>query len=148
MISDHKCTSKADMIAVFPGLLSMIHGVPTMRVFLGVLQHIMVCLHLHEYSLCTLIFLHMCLPVSLYAVHTQEPYPGNVAFPEDVCDFSGIAENDLMTKATRDTEWQCIMKWHIDQNTMSSSLIHHFLSLIHETFNNNFLSVHITNPNI
>ena len=92
MISDHKCTSKADMIAVFPGLLAMIQGEHTMQELFRTLQHLMVCIQLHEYSLGSLNLLYVCLLVSFYAVNTQELCPNNVAFPGDICDFGSIAE--------------------------------------------------------
>ena len=87
-------------------------------------------------------------PSKLVCSHTQEPYPNNITFLGDVCDFSGIAENESTAKSRRYIEWQCTMKWHVNRNTMSSSLIHDFLSLMHGTgtFKNSFLSVHITYP--
>jgi hypothetical protein len=37
------------------------------------------------------------------------------------------------------------MKWHVDQNTMSSSLIHRFLSLIQRQYKTAFFNIHIAN---
>ena len=85
----------------------------------------------------------VCLPASVYSIYTQELYPDNVAFPGDVCDFSRLMQDNMTGKSTRYAEWQCTMKWHVDQSTKSSSLIHRFLSLIQRTFKTTFLNVHI-----
>ena len=99
------------MIVAFPGFPAMNQGEPTMQDFFRNTSI--------PSSMCTVVRVlpqptksHTCvsLPASVYAIHTQELYPDNVAFPGDVCDFSGIAENNLTAEATKYTEWQCIMK--------------------------------------
>jgi hypothetical protein len=143
---DHKHTSKADMIAAFPEIVEMIQGEPTMRDFLRVLQHLMVCAESHDYSNSKLNFLHVCLDANLYGLHTTDPYPKTYIYPGDTCDYTGLTEGDTIGKVTRYAEWQCWMKWHLDGNTMSSSLIHRFLSLMQTQYKTAFLSIHIANP--
>ena len=100
---DHKHTTKADMIAAFPEIVDTIQGEPTVRNFLRVLQHLMVCVESHDYSNNKLNFLHLhvCLDKDLYVVHTTDPYPRIYIYPGDVCKFTGTAEGDMITKATR-----------------------------------------------
>ena len=127
---DHKLTLKAAMIAAFPDIPAMIQGEPTMQEFLGILRHLLVCSQSHKCSRSALNLLHVCLPASLYAVDTQDPYPNNYVFPGDLYDFSGLAADDMTGKSKRYAEWKCIMKWDVDQNTMPSLLTHRSLSLI------------------
>ena len=84
MISDHKATWKADMIAIFPDFPAMIQGEPTMREFLRILQHLVDCAQLHNYLLSPLNLLYMCLPVEQYTMNTQHAYPQDVPFPGDM----------------------------------------------------------------
>ena len=97
---DHKLTTKADMFAAFPKIVEVIQGEPTMRDFLRVLQHLMVCAESHDYSNSKLNFLHVCLNKELYAVHTTDAYPVIYIYPGDVCEFTGITEGDMIAKAT------------------------------------------------
>ena len=117
-----------------------------MRDFLRILQHLKGYAESHDYSNSKLNFLHVCLDANLYGLHTTDPYPRTYIYPGDVCEFTGLAEGDTIGKATRYAEWQCWMKWHVDRNMMSSSLIHHFLSLMQTQFKTTFLNIHIANP--
>ena len=82
---DHKHTTKADMIAAFPEIVEIIQGEPTMRNFLRILQHLMVCVESHDYSNSKLNFLHVCLDANLYGLHTTDPYPRIYVYPGDTC---------------------------------------------------------------
>ena len=104
MASNYKFTSKVDMIAAFPASPAVIQGEPTMREFLRALQHLMVCAKSHEYSLFTLNLIYECLPASLHDVHTKDPYPDNMSWPGDMCNFGGIMD-DTTAKATIYAEW-------------------------------------------
>ena len=98
---DHKHTSKAGMIAAFLEIVAMIQGEPTMREFLRVLQHFMLCAESHDYSNSNLNFLHVCLDANLYGLHTTDAYPERYIYPGDVCEFTGLTEGDTIGKATR-----------------------------------------------
>ena len=100
MASDHKSTSKADMISAIPDFPAITSGEPTMRRFLRVLQHPNgMCTVARVLLLCTKSPTYMCLPASLYVVHTEDPYIDNVPWPGDRCNFDSIAD-DTTTRAT------------------------------------------------
>jgi hypothetical protein len=101
---DHKHTSKADMIAAFPEIVEMIQGEPTMRDFLRVLQHLMVCAESHDYSNSKLNFLHVCLDANLYGLYTTDPYPRTYVYPGDTFVTSQASQKATPLVKPRDTQ--------------------------------------------
>ena len=93
------------MIAEFPEIVEIIQGEPTVREFLRVLQHLMICEESHEYSKSKSNCLVVCLNAKLYAIHTIDAYPAIYIFLGDVCKFTGVQEGDKIAKATRYAEW-------------------------------------------
>ena len=89
---DHNLTSKSDMFAAFSEVVEIIQGEPTMREFLRVLQHLMLCAELHKYSNSKLNFLPLFLNKELYVVHTTANYPGIYIYLGVVSEFTSITE--------------------------------------------------------
>ena len=117
-------TTKVDMMFTFPDTPSSIQGEPTLRDFLALIQYLMDCLQSHEYSPSDLNMLLICLPQQQYAHHTNTAYPVAVGNPAD----------DSGQRAMIWHTFSCQKKWFNDTATMNSSLIDRSLTLLKNTF--------------
>ena len=104
MTSDHKFTSKGDMIAAFPDFPAMIKGETTMQEFLRTLQNLMVCAQSHKYSLSTLNLIHVRLSASLYAVHIHKNHIQKMWHSQETYVTSAALQKTTRRRKPQDTQ--------------------------------------------
>ena len=141
---DYTPTSVADMRAVFPERPEAINQEPTLLELLRILKYLMDCSQTHESSIsdCNLLFL--CIPLELYATHTNTAYSNKPLDPGIVpIDFGG---NDAAARETVKAQFENAKQLFIECENMNKALTEEFLALISPLYTKEFKKTHTGNP--
>ena len=80
--------------------------------------------------------LFVCLPAEQYAMHTNTAYPARVPNPGDIPNYEGVT--DPGEKAMIWHRFCILRKYYMDTQTMDSSLIDRFLTLLQSTYTDEY----------
>ena len=135
----------ATMQASFPEPPPKVHGTPTLRDFIRIMQHIMICSQSHPSQASSLGLLFVAIPQSLWSSYSRDQYPGDPVDPGQIPVLQqGMTAEDW---ANHKLQWDFLKKLHDEFKTMNAALVDRFLSLMQDAFTQEYKVLRISNPN-